>query len=92
MTSGAVDQAAAWKALSDSQRTSLKTDYDNAGITLMVSAFGSTDAPTSDGHDAASVAQAHAAFVKANNLRGIDVDYEGPCSFVPSDAAFHNRC
>ena len=88
MVSGAQDQVAAWKSLSSSVRASTKKSYSDAGITLMLSSFGSTDAPTSDGHDAATVAKTHAAFVKQYDLEGIDVDYEGMCLFrVPSDAA-----
>ena len=42
----------------------------------MVSAFGSTDAPTSSGKDAVSTANSMASFVKTWGLDGIDVDYE----------------
>lgn len=42
----------------------------------MTSALGSTETPTSNGVSASSLATTHAAFVKDNNLQGIDVDYE----------------
>lgn len=42
----------------------------------MVSAFGSTDAPTSSGYDPVSTANTMASFVKTWGLDGIDVDYE----------------
>ena len=41
-----------------------------------MSAFGSTDVPTSSGADPVKTANTMAAWVKANNLDGIDVDYE----------------
>lgn len=48
--------------------------YHAAGQKVMVSAFGSTDMPTSQ--DPVSVATALAAFVKKNQLDGADLDYE----------------
>ena len=42
----------------------------------MVSAFGATDFPTSAGKDPVAVAKDLAAFVKANNFDGADVDWE----------------
>lgn len=42
----------------------------------MVSAFGSTDAPTSSGADPIATANTMAAWVKEFGLDGIDVDYE----------------
>jgi len=77
MVNGPQDQVAQWKSLSDSTRSSIKKSYSDAGITLMLSAFGSTDAPTSNGANAATVGAAHAAFVTKYGLDGIDVDYEG---------------
>lgn len=47
-----------------------------AGIKLIVSAFGSTEAPTSSGTDPTDVANTIASFVKTYNLDGVDVDYE----------------
>lgn len=76
MAKGAVDQVEQFKMLSTSDRAALKKSYNDAGITLMCSAFGSTDAPTTDGHDAASLATQHASIVKELGLQGIDVDYE----------------
>ncbi|KAF8315343.1 glycoside hydrolase family 18 protein, partial [Clavulina sp. PMI_390] len=76
LVKGAADQCDAWKQLSSSERTSLKNSYNEAGITLMASAFGSTDTPTTDGVDATSQAKTHAAWIKQYGLQGIDVDYE----------------
>ena len=42
----------------------------------MVSAFGSTNAPTSSGADPVATANTMAAWVKKYGLDGIDVDYE----------------
>lgn len=47
-----------------------------AGIKLVVSVFGSTDAPTSSGADPVGTANTMAAWVKEFDLDGIDVDYE----------------
>ena len=73
---GAWDKAEEWVQLSASQRSSLKSQYAAAGIKLMVSAFGSTDVPTSTGADPVATANTMAAWVKQYQLDGIDVDYE----------------
>lgn len=74
--SGPFDQALEWTSIDDTTRTSAKSAYKDAGISLMVSAFGSTDEPTSSGADAAGTAKTMAAWVKQYGLDGIDVDYE----------------
>ncbi|TFK39803.1 glycoside hydrolase [Crucibulum laeve] len=76
LTEGAFDKAAEWTQLSDAQRASVKSQYATAGIKLIVSLFGSTDAPTSSGADPVSTANTMAAWVKKFNLDGVDVDYE----------------
>ncbi|KAF4592986.1 hypothetical protein EYR38_008693 [Pleurotus pulmonarius] len=76
LTVGAWDQAQAWQSLDASQRSSIKAEYAAAGIKLMVSAFGATDAPTSVGLDPVATANTMAAWVKQYGLDGIDVDYE----------------
>lgn len=43
---------------------------------MIVSAFGSTDAPTSSGADPVATANTFAAWVIEYGLDGIDVDYE----------------
>ena len=73
-----------------STRKAVLTEYHNAGIALMVSAFGSTgascwsyesltalDSPTSDGTDPTAVAKSLAQFVIEYGLDGVDIDYEG---------------
>ncbi|KAH9847164.1 glycoside hydrolase [Lenzites betulinus] len=76
LASGAADQAAAWAALSAPQKAALKAEYNAAGVSVLVSAFGATDAPTSGGADPVATANAMAQWVLDNQLDGIDVDYE----------------
>ena len=74
---GAWDKAEEWaNELTASQRASIKTQYANAGIKLLVSAFGSTDVPTTTNADPIATANTMAAWVKQYSLDGIDVDYE----------------
>lgn len=76
LASGAVDQAQNWEELSASQRSSIKSEYAAAGIKLIVSAFGSTENPTTAGTDPIAAANTMAAWVLQYDLDGIDVDYE----------------
>ncbi|KAH9479370.1 hypothetical protein JR316_0007960 [Psilocybe cubensis] len=76
LTNGAFDKALEWTKLSDSQRTTIKSQYAAAGIKLIVSVFGSTDAPTTKGADPVATANTMAAWVKKYQLDGVDVDYE----------------
>ncbi|KAG2157736.1 glycoside hydrolase family 18 protein [Suillus bovinus] len=76
LTSGPVDQAAEWVDIDDATRASYVTSYHDAGVSLIVSAFGSTDAPTTDGYDPTTVANDLAAFVIGYDLDGVDIDYE----------------
>lgn len=69
LTSGAADQAKAWETLAQAQKSSIKSAYQKAGIKLIVSAFGSTDLPTSS--DAKSTAAKMAKWVQDNNVDGI---------------------
>ena len=68
--------ALSWEQLTSSQRTTYLQEYDAAGISLIVSAFGSTETPTTLGTDAATVADNLASWVKQYDLQGVDVDYE----------------
>lgn len=43
LSSGAADQATEWASLTADQRTTIKTSYAAAGISLVVSAFGGTE-------------------------------------------------
>ena len=76
MASGSVDEAQNWQELTASQRSQYVQEYNAAGISLIVSAFGSTETPTSSGVDAVAAADTMAAWVIQYGVNGIDVDYE----------------
>lgn len=76
MTSGAVDMALGWQELTASQRTTYLQEYNAAGISLIVSAFGSTDSPTTSGTNAVTIANNLASWVQQYGLQGVDIDYE----------------
>ena len=84
LLSGAADQALEWTLLDNTTRIAHKSTFSNAGIKLMVSAFGSTDVPVSAGADAVATARSMAAWVRQWDLDGIDVDFE---DFAAIDAA-----
>lgn len=86
LISGPADQALEWQLISASDRAAIKSQYAAAGIKLLVSAFGSTDAPTSTGADPVATANTMAAWVIEYGLDGIDVDYEDFNAFDGSDA------
>lgn len=68
--------ALAWQQLSASERSSILKEYNDAGIHLIVSAFGATQQPTTSGANAVTVANDLAKWVKEYGLQGVDVDYE----------------
>ncbi|KAJ3907135.1 glycoside hydrolase [Lentinula edodes] len=76
LVAGAFDQAAEWTQLTSAQRATIKAQYAAAGIKLIVSVFGSTDAPTTNGADPIATADTMAAWVIQYGLDGVDVDYE----------------
>lgn len=76
MAKGASDKASEWQKLSASKRASIKSQYEDAGIKLIVSAFGAEDKPTTQNHDPVQTANTMADWVKKYGLDGIDVDYE----------------
>ncbi|KAK7451184.1 hypothetical protein VKT23_012516 [Stygiomarasmius scandens] len=73
-TTGPVDKAQEWQSLDSGQRKSIKQKYKQAGIKIMASAFGATDAPTQQ--DPQAVAKKISDFVIKSELDGIDIDYE----------------
>ncbi|KAN0078083.1 carbohydrate-binding module family 5 protein [Tylopilus felleus] len=81
LTSGAADQAQNWQELTADQRSSYISEYNEAGISLIVSAFGSTETPTSSGVDPTSAASTVADWVIQYGVNGIDVDYEDFTAF-----------
>ncbi|KAF9475014.1 glycoside hydrolase [Pholiota conissans] len=76
LTAGPFDKALEWTTLSSSQRSTIKAQYAAAGIKLIVSLFGSTEEPTTEGKDPIVTANTMAAWVKQFDLDGADVDYE----------------
>ncbi|ESK96512.1 glycoside hydrolase family 18 protein [Moniliophthora roreri MCA 2997] len=76
LTAGAFDKASEWTQLSTTERSRIKEEYAAAGIKLIVSLFGATDAPTSSGADPIKTANTMAAWVKQYDLDGVDIDYE----------------
>ena len=57
-------------------QTFLKKKFTDAGVKLLVSAFGATNFPTSEGADPTQTAVDLAKFVKDNLFDGVDIDYE----------------
>ena len=84
---GAVDQASNWASLPADTKTAKKAEYSKAGISIVASAFGATDTPTTSNADPTSTANTMAAFVKTNGLDGIDVDYEDLTAMNKGDGA-----
>ncbi|KIJ19596.1 carbohydrate-binding module family 5 protein [Paxillus involutus ATCC 200175] len=78
---GAADQAQEWQELTASERTSILDEYNAAGISLIVSLFGSTETPTSSGYDPIGTANTMAAWVIEYGLQGVDIDYEDFAAF-----------
>lgn len=78
---GAADQAQEWEELTVDQRSSILAEYEAAGISLIVSLFGSTETPTSSGYDPIDTANTMAAWVIEYGLQGVDIDYEDFAAF-----------
>ncbi|KAI0731316.1 glycoside hydrolase family 18 protein [Earliella scabrosa] len=76
LIAGAWDKAYEWTTLTAAERATIKSQYNAAGIKLMVSAFGATDVPTTSRLDPVTVANNLAGWVKQWDLDGVDVDYE----------------
>ena len=49
--------------------------YNEKGIKLMVSAFGDSENPASEGYDPIDCAEKLANYVIENHLDGVDVDF-----------------
>jgi GH18 family chitinase len=65
----------------------LKKNFTNNGVKLIVSAFGSTQSPTSAGINAVDCATKLAAFVIDNQFDGVDIDWEDTPSFKKGDSS-----
>ena len=62
-------------------RTNLKKRYKEKGVKLMVSAFGATEMPTTEGRSAIDCAVELGQYVKENDLDGVDIDWEDTAAF-----------
>lgn len=60
----------------DQIQKNLKKKYNDAGVKILISAFGATEFPTTAGTDPVACAQKLGAFVSSNNLDGVDIDWE----------------
>ncbi|KAI0794033.1 glycoside hydrolase [Fomes fomentarius] len=87
LAKGPFDQAAAYAALPPDQRAAKKAEYAQAGISIIASAFGETDKPTTTGADPVGTANTFAQFILDNQLDGIDVDYEDLDAMNKGDGA-----
>lgn len=99
---GAVDAAGMWANLAANMGTttlgkttkeiqaSWKAKYAAAGVKLLVSAFGSTETPTSSGFNATDCGLKIAKFVIDNQLDGVDIDWEDTGSFQKGDKSGEN--
>ena len=56
-------------------QATLKKNYTNAKVQLLVSAFGPQEKPTSSGYNSQDCANSLASFVLQNNLDGCDVSW-----------------
>jgi GH18 family chitinase len=65
----------------------LKKNFTNNGVKLLVSAFGSTQSPTSAGVDAKDCATKLAAFVIENQFDGVDIDWEDTPAFQKGNSS-----
>jgi hypothetical protein len=62
-------------------RSTLKALYGQKGVKLMVSAFGATEMPTTEGMQAVACANKLADYVQATQLDGVDIDWEDTAAF-----------
>ncbi|KAJ7719125.1 glycoside hydrolase family 18 protein [Mycena metata] len=79
--SSTVDNAQVWESMTAAERATTKAAYNAAGISLIVSAFGSGSNPTSQ--DPTTVANFIANYVLTYTLDGVDIDYE---DFTPFES------
>ena len=68
--------ALAWQELLHNERANYLREYNDAGISIIVSAFGSTNEPTTWGADAVTIANDLASWIRKYGIQGVDVDYK----------------
>ncbi|KAH7097160.1 glycoside hydrolase superfamily [Auriculariales sp. MPI-PUGE-AT-0066] len=76
MSQAPKDNALSWTQMSAASRKKLKKGLGREYTKLMVSAFGATEQPTTQGKNAIKTAHSLAQFVKKHDFDGVDVDYE----------------
>ncbi|KAJ7504342.1 glycoside hydrolase family 18 protein [Mycena galericulata] len=76
LVEGPWDKVYEWTTLTAAQRTAVKAQYAAAGVKVMISAFGSSDQPTTSNINPVTMATTIANFVVEYDLDGVDVDYE----------------
>ena len=54
----------------------IRKKYNDGGVKILISAFGATEHPTSEGVDPIACADKLAKFVLDHNFDGVDVDWE----------------
>ncbi|KAL1747810.1 glycoside hydrolase family 18 protein [Schizophyllum fasciatum] len=87
LLAGAWDKASEWTTLSADERKTIKSQYADAGIKLIVAVFGATDVPTSSGADPVATAKNISSWVKQYDVDGVDVDYEDFNAFNAGDGS-----
>ena len=60
----------------DQIQKTLKKKYNDGGVKILISAFGATEFPTTNGVDPVDCANKLGNFVLQNNLDGVDIDWE----------------
>jgi len=71
-----------WGGSTSAVQAAWRKLYNNAGIKVLVSAFGATEFPTSAGVDPVACGNSLAEFVLNNNLDGVDLDWEDTAAFT----------
>lgn len=65
-----------WEKMTAEERASVKEEYGEHNIKLLVSALGSAEAPATAGVDAKELATQMAEWVKKYDVDGLDLDFE----------------
>lgn len=72
----ATGKAQEWTTLNSNQISNIKSSFASNGISLLVSAFGYGDNPTTENKSPDDTAKIIADWVKKWNVDGVDVDWE----------------
>ncbi|EIM90755.1 glycoside hydrolase [Stereum hirsutum FP-91666 SS1] len=90
LASGSADQVTEWQTLTADQRSTIRSQYNAAGIALVASAFGGTEQPTSSGYSATTLATTMGQWVLDYDVDGIDIDYEDLSAFDAGTGSAEN--